>query len=311
MNKTIPLTCLCDNKSKLRFKNGVYTCTDGRCVHSEVVNAFGTIGQTPIIISELLTDTVCSATAAQTYVKRTSQRFAGLKKFLNYTSPITKENCLQFIQLVKSISETPRVLIIGGAERGSGTEALWGNQDIEIHSVDVYKSDNVDVICDGHYLPLESQFYDGVWIQAVLEHVVEPNVVVGEIHRVLKEDGVVYAETPFMQQVHEGAYDFTRYTVLGHRYLFKNFEQISIGGNKGAGTVLAWSLRYLALGLFRNKLIARLIGLVFGLVLRPLDKLVSKEAMFDSPSGVFFMGKKTAGFRVKHRDLVNLYRGQC
>ena len=37
--------------------------------------------------------------------------------------------------------------------------------------------------------------------------------------------GIVYAETPFMQQVHEGAYDFTRYTVLGHRYLFKKFKQ--------------------------------------------------------------------------------------
>ncbi len=44
-----------------------------------------------------------------------------------------------------------------------------------------------------------------------------------EIHRVLKDDGIVYADTPFMQQVHEGAYDFTRFTLSGHRWLFKNF----------------------------------------------------------------------------------------
>ena len=47
-----------------------------------------------------------------------------------------------------------------------------------------------------------------------------------------------------MQQLHEGAYDFNRYTVLGHRYLFKNFKEISVGGNKGADIVLAWSVKY-------------------------------------------------------------------
>ncbi|CAH2407660.1 hypothetical protein MES5069_620012 [Mesorhizobium escarrei] len=32
-----------------------------------------------------------------------------------------------------------------------------------------------------------------------------------------------------MQQVHEGAYDFTRFTELGHRWLFRRFETISRG----------------------------------------------------------------------------------
>ena len=34
-------------------------------------------------------------------------------------------------------------------------------------------------------------------IYAVLEHVLEPNVVVSEIHRVPKDNGIVYAETPY------------------------------------------------------------------------------------------------------------------
>ena len=165
------------------------------------------------------------------------------------------------------------------------------------------------MICDGHYLPFESNSYDGVWIQAVLEHVVEPDVVVKEIHRILKEGGVVYAETPFMQQVHEGAYDFTRYTVLGHRYLFKNFEQICIGGNKGAGTVFAWSVKYLALSLFRSRTIAKVIGFFCSIFLAPLDKLLSKESMFDASSGVFFMGRKRSDFRISHKDLLKLYKG--
>ena len=74
-----------------------------------------------------------------------------------------------------------------------------------------------------------------------------------EIYRVLNKKGIVYAETPFMQQVHEGAYDFARFTVLGHRYLFKDFEMIEIGGNKGPEFVLAWAVRYFFWALIRNK----------------------------------------------------------
>lgn len=65
--------------------------------------------------------------------------------------------------------------------------------------------------------------------------------------RVLKPHGMLYAETPFMQQVHERAYDFTRFTANGHRWLFRRFEQIDAGVNRGsgAGPALAWSVRYL------------------------------------------------------------------
>src|SRR5207237_664581 len=31
---------------------------------------------------------------------------------------------------------------------------------------------------------------------------------------------LVLGDTPFMQQVHEGAYDFTRFALSGHRWLF-------------------------------------------------------------------------------------------
>jgi SAM-dependent methyltransferase len=148
-------------------------------------------------------------------------------------------NCKKFVDLVKNSKDIPRVLVIGSGKKGNGSQNLWTENELLKVGVDVYKSGTVDVVCDAHYLPFPDSYFEGVWIQAVLEHVVEPNIVVAEIHRVLKSDGVVYAETPFMQQVHEGAYDFTRYTVLGHRYLFRDFEQIDIGGNKGADVVLA------------------------------------------------------------------------
>jgi len=80
-----------------------------------------------------------------------------------------------------------------------------------------------------HTIFFDASSFDGVIIQAVLEHVVEPNHCVEEIHRVLKENGLVYSETPFMQQVHLGRYDFTRFTHLGHRRLFRKFKEICGG----------------------------------------------------------------------------------
>ena len=63
----------------------------------------------------------------------------------------------------------------------------------------------------------------------------------------LKGRGVVYAETPFMQQVHMGPYDFTRFTHSGHRRLFRRFEEVESGAVCGPGMALAWAYQYFLL----------------------------------------------------------------
>ena len=55
-------------------------------------------------------------------------------------------------------------------------------------------------------------FLDCVIVQAVLEHVIQPFVCVGEIERVLCDGGYIYCETPGFQQVHGRQYDFHRFT---------------------------------------------------------------------------------------------------
>ena len=151
--------------------------------------------------------------------------------------------------------------------------------------------------------------FDGVWIQAVLEHVVEPQVVISEIYRVLNKNGLVYAETPFMQQVHEGAYDFSRYTVLGHRYLFRDFDEISIGGAGGAEVSLSWSLKYFILAITNSAKLAKLTGIISTLLLKPFSFLIKKESLYDSSSGVFFLGRKST-HRLTHKELIRLYSGK-
>ena len=73
------------------------------------------------------------------------------------------------------------------------------------------------------------------------------------MYRVLKYDGLVYAETPFMQQVHMGKYDFHRFTHLGHRRLFRDFSQIESGVMCGLGMALACGYYYFIFLHFKKK----------------------------------------------------------
>ena len=134
----------------------------------------------------------------------------------------------------------PKVLVIGGGAMGHQIDELYEADDVHLVSFDIYASPLSQFIADAHGIPLASGSMDAVVIQAVLEHVLEPWNVVDEIHRILRDDGLVYSDTPFLQPVHEGPYDFTRFTDSGHRALFKRFTIIDSGLLRGSGTTLSW-----------------------------------------------------------------------
>lgn len=183
-----------------------------------------------------------------------------------------------------------RVLVVGGGAIGDGFERLYAGT-FEVVGTDVYPSPNIALICDGHKLPFADASFDAVVIQAVLEHVVSPDRVATEVHRVLKPAGLVFAETPFMQQVHEGAYDFTRFTMSGHRWLFRGFEEIDAGSVLGPGTALLWSIAYYVRSIGLGQRAATLITALFFWV-RKLER--PGRPALDSASGLYFIGAKSA-----------------
>ena len=147
------------------------------------------------------------------------------------------------------------------------------------------------------------------WIQAVLEHVLDPNIVVSEIYRVLRRDGLVYADTPFMQQVHEGGFDFTRFTLSGHRWLFRKFQHDSSGVVSGAGTALNWSIRYFVRALTGSDRAAWLVALAT-FWLRYFDGLTKKRPNADAACGVFFLGRKVQ-HEISAKSMVAFYEQQA
>ncbi|GAA4020317.1 class I SAM-dependent methyltransferase [Streptomyces sp. NBC_01352] len=210
--------------------------------------------------------------------------------------------------LLRSLSgRAPRLLVVGGATVGNGVGAIYRDPRVQVIGFDIVGSPVTQLIADAHQIPLPAASVDAVLVQAVLEHVLNPAGVVAEIHRVLKEEGLVYAETPFLQQVHAGAHDFTRFTASGHRYLFRRFEELAAGPVSGPGTQLLWSVDHLVRGLARSRRAGQAArGLLFWL--RTLDRLVSARYAMDDATAYYFLGRKQDG-EMSPGEILTYYRG--
>jgi len=224
-----------------------------------------------------------------------------------------KQNFKNYLNHLYSKSSKPKVLVIGGSTIGQGSNVLLTEVNIELIESDVVFGPRTQIILDAHNIPFANETFDGVVCQAVLEHVIDPYICVQEIHRVLKSNGTVYAETPFMQQVHMGAYDFNRFTHLGHRRLFRNFYEIESGAVCGPGMALAWAYSYFILS-FTASSKAKKILIPFvhftSFFLKYFDYyLINKPSALDAASGFYFMGEKSCE-TLKDRDLLKLYRGK-
>jgi SAM-dependent methyltransferase len=220
-------------------------------------------------------------------------------------NPHARRIATELMTELKERKAKPRVLIIGGGTIGAGSSSLCTDGDVDVIGLDIYASPHTTFVADAHRIPLADGCVDAVWIQAVLEHVLDPPAAVAEIHRVLKRDGLVFADTPFMQQVHEGIYDFTRFTLHGHRWLFRRFTVLDAGVTRGAGTSLVWCVRYFIRALTGNNRMATLLSLPF-FWLRYADGILDNEKNADAASGVFFFGRR-ADESISPKDMVGFY----
>jgi len=228
---------------------------------------------------------------------------------LNYAS---KRNLKKAEALLSGSGQKPRILTVGGSIEGEGAKEFLNSSKFEVIDTDVTFGPRTKIICDGHSLPFADASVDMVIIQAVLEHVLDPVQCVKEIHRVLKPDGIVYSEIPFMQQVHGKAFDFTRFSFLGQRRLFRNFELIDMGPTAGPGSSLSWAYVYFLMGFSNNfyiRVMLRLFGTYTSFYLKYFDLLTkNKASTLDGASGIYFLGRKS-NITLDDATLIANYKG--
>jgi len=101
-----------------------------------------------------------------------------------------------------------------------------------------------DYTWDGVVMPFEDDSFDTCIAIEVLEHCPEPEVFLGEVHRVLKPGSAVFFTTPFLWNLHETPNDQYRYTPFALERHLRNagFAEVEIKATGGWHAALAQML---------------------------------------------------------------------
>jgi SAM-dependent methyltransferase len=102
-------------------------------------------------------------------------------------------------------------------------------------NLDLYETDNMDIVTRGHRLPFRDNTLKLVVSQEVVEHLAEPAMAVAEVHRVLQPGGWFYCQVPFIIGYHPGPNDYWRFTKEGLAQMFASSGWAVRGGGISLG----------------------------------------------------------------------------
>jgi len=163
----------------------------------------------------------------------------------------------------------------------------------------IARSRAIDVHGSALALPFSDSAFQTVVSFQVLEHVPEPQQMLSEIARVLKEGGTLILSTPQMWHLHEAPHDYYRYTKYGLIYLFRQsrLKLVEITPIAGFWARVGLKLNYKLEPLInRLERLSPLLGCPFRLFVA-LDNLAFKalDLLWPNPEDCvnhFIVGKK-------------------
>ncbi len=303
---------ICNNN--LSYMDKYFICSRQKCKKK-----FPTINNIPILINEKnsLFDINSFLNGKETTIAlQRESKLIQLSRLILPTIGLnfkSKKNYELLASLLKEKrNKKIRMLVLGGRTLGKGMDLFLDQDNIELIESDVTLGPRTNIIIDAHDIPFAENSIDCVIIQAVLEHVLDPFRVVDEIYRVLKADGLLYSEIPFMQQVHQAPFDFTRFTYLGQKRLFRKFNEIKSGVIGGPGMALAWSYKYFLMSFTKSQFLKKIIrefAHLTSFYLKYFDYfLIDRPGSYDAASGFYFLGMK-AKTVLNDKLLTNQFKG--
>lgn len=302
------MSCPCPRRSRIICKSDQLSCGSSDCPN---YSGFPVLGEKPILIpfdqQTIFSPEDFATGNHELGMPQRSRSEIGrvLRDLLSVRVGNTAKN---IDPVLAELKPGARALIVGGGTIGIGMDGLIERGDLICHAFDVYASPNIELIADAHFMPYSDDVFDFVVIQAVLEHVLQPDLVVSEIFRVLKQGGMVYSEVPFLQAVHEGPYDFTRFTLSGHVWLFRAFAIEASGPHGGPAVSLAWAIKYLAWAVLGKRVGQAVFALTFP-PLALLDRLLPGRRQADAASGSWLRARKAQQPTLDAKSVPKLYCG--
>jgi SAM-dependent methyltransferase len=203
-----------------------------------------------------------------------------------YKSPALRGRAEQF---VASFGADARLLNVGAGATDYGAKVV----NLEISAVP-----GADIVGVAEALPFADCSFDGVVLQAVLEHVPDGDRTLREIHRVLTPGGRLYVDVPFIQGYHGAPEDFRRFTVGGltaelerHGYSVQDWG-VSCGPASAAAWIMAEFLGLLLSGPRGvGHRYTRRLGLLVTWPLRFADRWLDRHPhAYRIASGVYAVG---------------------
>lgn len=210
-----------------------------------------------------------------------------IDKILN-PSPTVQLNS-QLSKVLSMIPEGSKVLDLGAGGRKITPDTI---------TIDFINTDNTSILADLHSIPLKDESIECIFCTGTLEHVEYPENVLKETVRVLKKDGIVYIDVPFMQCYHPDPEDYWRFTIKGLELICvrNGFAKIETGVNIGPASALTWILMAFSQTIFGNGGLRKIFGTFFSILFLPikyLDKLIIKrENYMVAASAVYFIGRR-------------------
>ncbi len=192
----------------------------------------------------------------------------------------------------KSIAHLPQGSLI--INIGSGANKIRE----DVINFDSKPYPGVKVVADAHNLPFADNSVDAVICESLLEHVKRPDVIVKEMHRVLKPGGLIYIIVPFIIGWHSSPGDYYRWTTSGLRDLLKDFQEQELGIAVGPTNACTYILReWLAILLsFNLSILYQLWLLFFMIIFAPINFLDHIISRFESAKNIahayYYIGKK-------------------
>ncbi|EMQ95503.1 hypothetical protein D778_02597 [Xanthomarina gelatinilytica] len=140
-----------------------------------------------------------------------------------------------------------------------------------------------DFTWNGVTMPFETASFDCAFGTEVLEHCPEPEVVLKEVYRVLKPNGIFFFTVPFLWNLHEVPHDEYRYTPFSLERHLKNsgFTDITI---KATGGWHASMAQMLGLWVKRSSMSSRKRAILSRVLMPVIKRLIN----LDKPETVQF-----------------------